>query len=256
MLVLLSPAKTLDFENARVIQPQTQPDFTIQAQELVSILKTRSVADLMKLMNISSKLAELNFERFLNWQPNPESADAKQAICAFKGDVYMGLDVKDWNQDDFMFAQDHIRILSGLYGVLRPLDVISPYRLEMGTDLRTKKGKTLYKFWGNRITEALNSQLKSLGEPFLINLASNEYYKSVVPSKLKTTTIITPVFKVFKNGEYKQISFFAKKARGMMSRYMVKNQLTRPEQLMNFSEGGYHYNDRLSKENQWVFTHD
>lgn len=255
MLIVLSPAKTLEFENARIIKQKSFPEFPDQAEELVEILKTFSGAELMKLMSISDKLATLNVTRFKEWLKNPDEKLMRQAICTFNGEVYTGLNVADWNDADFAFGQEHIRILSGLYGVLRPLDYISPYRLEMGTKLPNNKGENLYQFWDKKITDSIQKQLNQQGDKVLINLASNEYFKSIQTKNLDAQ-IITPVFKDAKNGQYKLISFFAKKARGLMSRFIIKNQLSEPEQLKEFSDGGYYYNDRLSKGNQWVFTRD
>jgi cytoplasmic iron level regulating protein YaaA (DUF328/UPF0246 family) len=255
MLIVLSPAKTLNFESARVLDQKSFPEFPNEAAQLVKILKTYKAQELKKLMSISDKLAALNFVRFTEWQKKPDEMTMRQAICAFNGDVYTGLNVDDWNIADFAFAQEHIRILSGLYGVLRPLDYISPYRLEMGTRLPSNKGENLYSFWDQKITKSIQAQLNNQGDKVLINLASNEYYKAIQSKKLKAE-IITPIFKDAKNGEYKLVSFFAKKARGMMSRFVIKNQLNKAEQLKEFTDGGYSYNDRLSKGNEWVFTRD
>jgi len=209
----------------------------------------------MELMSISKKLADINVTRFKNWKQVPNEQLMRQAICAFNGDVYTGLNVSDWSLNDFAFGQDHIRILSGLYGVLRPLDYIYPYRLEMGTKLPNSKGENLYQFWNHLITESIQKQLNNQGDNVIINLASNEYFKSIKTKKMDAQ-LITPVFKNAKNGQYKLVSFFAKKARGLMSRFIVKNQLTEPEQIKEFSLGGYNYNDRLTKGNEWVFTRD
>jgi len=255
MLIVISPAKTLDFENARMVSEQSKPDYIKQAKTLVGILKKQSSEDLMKLMSISDKLAALNHLRFKQWLPEPINDNGKQALCAFKGEVYTGLNVDDWEDKNFSFAQQHLRILSGLYGILRPLDKISPYRLEMGTKLENNKGKNLYDFWGSTITKNIQTQLKDKGDNVLINLASNEYFKAIKAKELKAE-IITPVFKDFKNGEYKVLSFFAKKARGLMSRYIIQKELTTAEDIKHFAEGGYFYNDKLSKGNEWVFTRD
>ncbi len=253
MLLVISPAKTLDFENARVVEQKSNPVFAKQAKELVGVLKKHTADELMKLMSISDKLAALNHMRFKQWHPKPSEAIARQALCAFKGEVYTGLNVDDWNDSDFSFAQKHLRILSGLYGVLQPLDLISPYRLEMGTKLETEKGKNLYEYWDDTITVNIQKQLKAQGDSVLINLASNEYFKSIKTKQLKAE-IITPVFKDFKNGDYKVLSFFAKKARGLMSRYIIKNEISEPENIKHFTDGGYFYNDKLSKGNEWIFT--
>jgi cytoplasmic iron level regulating protein YaaA (DUF328/UPF0246 family) len=253
MLLLLSPAKTLDFKNARIVAQKSFPEFSSQASQLIQLLKKYSIPELMEMMDISDKLALLNVSRFKIWQKEPNENLMRQAICAFNGEAYTGLNVSDWTDVDFTFAQEHLRILSGLYGVLRPLDFISPYRLEMGTKLPNKKGENLYVFWGNQITKNIGSQLKAQDDNFLINLASNEYFKAIRPKELKAE-IITPIFKEGKNGQFSVVSIFAKKARGMMSRYIIKNQILRPQQIKEFSESGYSYNDRFSKGNEWVFT--
>lgn len=255
MLIVISPAKTLDFNNARIVNQQSAPEYTKQAKQLVTILKKQSPEELMKLMSISDKLASLNNLRFKQWIADPTIENGKQAVCAFKGEVYTGLNVDDWSNENFSFAQEHLRILSGLYGVLRPLDIISAYRLEMGTKLENPKGKNLYNFWGDTINKNIQKQLNTQGDNVLINLASNEYYKSVNAKKLKAE-IITPVFKDFKNGQYKVLSFFAKKARGLMTRYIIQNELKNAEEIKHFTEEGYFYNDKLSKGNEWVFTRD
>ena len=255
MLIILSPAKTLDFKDAQIVKQESFPEFAEQAQILVNTLKTYLPDELMQLMSISEKLATLNELRFKQWSKYPPKEMAKQAICAFKGDVYTGLNVNDWSDEDFAFSQKHIRILSGLYGVLRPLDYISAYRLEMGTKLQTEKDDNLYKYWGDMITNNIEKQLISQGDDILINLASNEYFKSVKHKSINAN-IITPIFKDYKNDKYKIISFYAKRARGMMSRFIIKNQLTKPHQLKEFTNAGYYYNDRLTKGNDWVFTRD
>lgn len=255
MLIVISPAKTLDFENARIVKQESFPEYANKAEELVKILKKYKPIELMQLMGISEKLATLNASRFKTWRKIPDEVLARQAICAFNGEVYTGLNVSEWNDANFEFSQHHLRILSGLYGVLRPLDYICPYRLEMGIKLPTKKGATLYEFWGDTVTKNINTQLAAQGDSILINLASNEYFKALNTKKLKAD-IITPVFLDAKNGEYSMISFFAKKARGLMSRFIIKNRLTQAEQLKEFNLGGYYYNDRLTKDKQWVFTRD
>jgi len=255
MLIVISPAKTLDFDNARIVKHDSFPEHAHRANELVSILKKYDLSELMQLMGISDKLASLNFYRFKQWQAIPAKDLARQAICAFKGEVYTGLNVDDWDDIDFDFAQDHLRILSGLYGVLRPLDYIAPYRLEMGTKLQTKESENLYEFWGDTLTKSIKKTLSSQGDNILINLASNEYFKSLKAKDLNSE-IITPVFKDFKKGQYKLISIYAKKARGMMSRYIIKNQISDVHKLKEFTEEGYLYNDRLTKGNEWVFTRD
>lgn len=253
MLIVISPAKTLDFETPSTTKKTTEPDFLDQSAALIKTLRQLSPADISGLMGISDKLGLLNFDRYRDWQ-RPFTADnAKQAILAFKGDVYTGLEAETFTAGDFTFAQKHLRILSGLYGLLRPLDLIQPYRLEMGTRLATDRGANLYEFWGDTITRAINEQLPSRGERVLVNLASNEYFKAVKPKVLEAQ-VITPVFKDWKNGQYKIISFFAKKARGMMSAYIIKNRLTDAEQIKCFDTAGYGYQPDLSNEREWVFT--
>ncbi|GHA02187.1 UPF0246 protein [Arenicella chitinivorans] len=223
-----------------------------QSEPLVDLLSTFSPADLEKLMLISPKLAELNVERFHQWRRPFNIKNAKQSIEAFQGDVYTGLAVENFSDDDFLYAQEHLRILSGLYGVLRPLDLMQPYRLEMGTKLVNEKGATLYAYWGDTITDNLNQQLQRLKSEVLVNLASNEYFKSVKPKKLHAD-IITPVFKDWKNGDYKVISFFAKKARGQMSAWVLQNRIDSPEALLEFNVDGYVYSASHSDEKSPVF---
>jgi len=255
MLVLLSPAKTLDFETPPVSDLATRPDFLRQSKELIDVLKKLAPHDLSSLMGISDKLGQLNYDRYHQWKTPFTPKNAKQAALAFKGDVYTGLDAESLKPKDFEFAQEHLRILSGLYGLLRPMDLIQPYRLEMGTKLANPKGDNLYRFWGERLTRALNEQLAEQANPVVVNLASNEYFKSVQPKDLRAP-VITPVFKDWKNGQYKVISFYAKKARGMMAAYIIRKRLKQAEKLKQFTDGGYAYNAELSKGNQWVFTRD
>ncbi|MCD6090887.1 MAG: peroxide stress protein YaaA [Bacteroidales bacterium] len=252
MLIVISPAKTLNFEQQAVTNHFTQNEFLPKSEKLIKELKKYSAKDLMKLMNISDSLAHLNRERFANWMLPFDSTNAKQALFAFKGDVYTGLDADLFNEKEILFTQNHLRILSGLYGVLRPLDLIQAYRLEMGTKLITKNQKSLYGFWGNSLTKKINEALKAQSDSILVNLASNEYFKALDKTKLKAE-IITPVFKDFKNGEYKTISFYAKKARGLMSRFILKNELTGVDELKNFEMDGYFYSDIESSTNQLVF---
>jgi cytoplasmic iron level regulating protein YaaA (DUF328/UPF0246 family) len=255
MLMVISPAKTLDFETAAKTKVFTTPDFLTQSQQLIDQLQVLSPADISGLMSISDKLGSLNFDRFSQWHTPFDSANAKQALLAFKGDVYTGLDADSFNSKDFTFAQKHLRILSGLYGLLRPLDLIQPYRLEMGTKFANKSGANLYQFWGGLITEAINNQLKKSKSDVLVNLASNEYFKSL-QSKELNADIITPVFKDFKNGKYKIISFYAKKARGLMSAYVIKNRITEVEDIKAFDTDGYRYNVAMSTAREWVFIRD
>jgi len=253
MLIVVSPAKTLDYETPPKTQVFTQPDYLNNSQELISQLRQLSSLDICELMKVSVKIADLNFGRYETWNKKFTTKNAKQSILAFKGDVYTGLDAESFNAKDFNFAQKHLRILSGLYGLLRPLDLMQAYRLEMGTKLGTDHGKNLYEFWGSTITAGLNTQLKKIRSDYLINLASNEYFKAVKPKELEAQ-IITPAFKEFKNGDYKMIGIYAKKARGLLSRYIIKSRLTNPEGIKEFDEEGYKFNKKLSKENTWVFT--
>jgi uncharacterized protein len=253
MLIVVSPAKTLDYDTPLPTNSYTTPDHLKQSQLLINRLKDLSVLDLVELQHVSSNIAELNFERNHQWKIPFNTKNARQALFAFKGDVYTGLDAYTLGQKELDFAQQHLRILSGLYGVLRPLDLMRPYRLEMGTKLDTTEGKNLYEFWGLQITDALNKQLESINSDVLINLASNEYFKSV-KSKNLNARIITPAFKDFKNGEYKMIGFYAKKARGLMSRFIIQNEITNPEQLKEFDVEGYSFNTAVSEGDNWVFT--
>ncbi|MDH5395882.1 MAG: peroxide stress protein YaaA [Gammaproteobacteria bacterium] len=253
MLIVISPAKTLDYDTAPKTKTFTIPDYLEQSEQLIKHLRKFCSLDIMELMNVSLKIAEINFDRYESWNKKFTTDNAKQAILAFKGDVYTGLDAESFKADDFKFAQKHLRVLSGLYGLLRPLDLMQAYRLEMGTKLKTDKGKNLYEFWGSVITDGLNKQLKSIKSDYLINLASNEYFKSVKPKELNAE-IITPEFKEYKNGEYKMIGIYAKKARGLLSRYIIQNKLSNPEDLKSFSEEGYRFNKTLSKGNKWVFA--
>ena len=253
MLIVISPAKTLDYETKPKTKVFTTPDFLDQSQRLINRLRTFSSLDISDLMKVSAKIADLNFNRYESWKKPFTMNNAKQAILAFKGDVYTGLDASTFKADEFKFAQQHLRVLSGLYGLLRPLDLMQPYRLEMGTKLKTDVGKNLYEFWGSDITEGLNKQLKKIKSEYLINLASNEYFKSVKPKELNAQ-IITPAFKEFKNGEYKMIGIYAKKARGLLSRYIIQNKLSNPEDIKLFNEDGYRFNKKLSNSTNLVFT--
>jgi cytoplasmic iron level regulating protein YaaA (DUF328/UPF0246 family) len=253
MLIVVSPAKSLDYESPLPTEKRSKAVFLEEASELVGDLKELSPEDLSRLMGISEQLGELNFERFQEWSLPFRKSNARQALFAFKGDVYLGLDAYKFSEDDIGFAQDHLRILSGLYGVLRPLDLMQPYRLEMGTKFANEHGANLYKFWGDKISGRLNKQLGRLRTRTLINLASNEYFKSVDLKALKAN-VVTPVFKDWKNGKYKIISFFAKKARGRMSAYVIQNRLSTPEELKEFDWDGYQYVPGEGAENELVFT--
>ncbi|MBA58953.1 MAG: peroxide stress protein YaaA [Gammaproteobacteria bacterium] len=254
MLILISPAKTLDFETVPKTKKASKPIFGTTANKLVKIMRQQSASDLSKLMGISKNLAELNAERFNSFVTKDTNTKiARQAIFAFKGDVYQGINVQNYNERDFSFAQKHIRILSGLYGVLKPLDLIQPYRLEMGTKLKTERGESLYEFWNNQISRAIQKELLSHKNQTIINLASNEYFKAV-SDKSFGAKIINPIFKDHNKGSFKIISFYAKKARGCMASFIVRNRISTPSQIKKFSEDGYRYNESLSSETDWIFT--
>ena len=255
MLLVISPAKTLDFDTPANTAIASKPAMLKDSAMLIDRMREFAPDDLVNLMGVSQKIAELNTQRFMNWQMPFTKKNAKQALLAFKGDVYTGLNAETFTEDDFDFAQQHLRILSGLYGVLRPLDLIQPYRLEMGTKLINDKGKNLYEFWNKKPTQALNKQLTSLDSSTVINLASNEYFNAVDKSALKAN-IITPVFKDYKNGKYKIISFYAKKARGLMSAYIIKNKLQEPSQIKKFNVDGYYFEPQGSTNNEWLFLRD
>lgn len=255
MLMLISPAKSLDFDSPLLTEQYSQPDFLAHSQQLINVLQQLSPLDIERLMKISPALANLNMGRFLNWQQPFTPDNARQALLAFTGDVYQGMAASTFSEDDFAFAQRHLRILSGLYGLLKPLDLIQPYRLEMGTALANPHGKNLYAFWGNVITGAVMAALQQQQDDVLVNLASEEYFKSVNKAGLQAR-LITPVFKDLKNGQYKIISFHAKKARGMMAAYIIKNRLTEAESIKAFDRAGYYFSDAQSRGDQWVFLRD
>ncbi|MFI8415100.1 peroxide stress protein YaaA [Serratia sp. NPDC078593] len=252
MLVIISPAKTLDYESPLATQRFTQPELLDNSERLIDICRELTPVQIASLMSISDKLAGLNAARFSEWQPHFTPENARQALLAFKGDVYTGLQAQDFSEQDFDFAQQHLRMLSGLYGVLRPLDLMMPYRLEMGIKLANPHGKDLYSFWGEKITQTLNAALEQQGDNVVVNLASDEYFKSVKTAKLNAN-LIKPVFLDEKNGKYKVISFYAKKARGLMSRFIIKNRLTSTEQLADFNLEGYAFDEAASKGNELVF---
>ena len=254
MLMVISPAKTLDFDTAPVTKTFTQPRFLDNARQLIEQLREMSTAEIASLMKLSDKLAGLNAARYESWQTPFKPDNAKQAVLAFKGDVYTGLDAETLDEAGFDFAQQHLRILSGLYGVLKPLDLIQPYRLEMGTKLANRQGKDLYAFWGSTLRESLQKEA-GLKDGVLINLASNEYFKAIEAKQLNAR-IITPVFKDWKNGQYKMISFYAKKARGLKSLYIIDHKLDQPEAIKNFDYDGYRFNEDMSKGDDWVFIRD
>ena len=254
MKIVISPAKTLDFESPLKTKEHSDSIFLKEAEQLIGKLRKLSRPKLSKLMGISPQLVELNHERYQNWNLPFNTDNARPAIQTFKGDVYIGLDAPSFKKTDFTFAQKHLRILSGLYGLLKPLDLMQAYRLEMGTKLNySTKVKNLYQFWNDKITDALNEEFANEKNKYLINLASNEYFKSIKPKKLDAE-IITPNFKDNKNGQYKVISFFAKKARGSMTAFIVKNKIKSIEDIKAFDTDGYIFNKELSNEKDWIFT--
>jgi len=250
MLIVISPAKSLDLDTPPSTEQRTTPEFIDRAAELIRVLKDYSPAQVGQLMSISDPLAVLNVTRYADW--HPDHGEARQAVMSFDGDVYTGLDARSLDAQQVDYLQRHLRILSGLYGLLRPLDQMHPYRLEMGTKLANPRGKDLYAFWGETVTGALNEALAANGATALVNLASEEYFKSVKP-RLLDVPVITPVFEDWKNGKYKIISFFAKRARGMMARYAAQNGITNPQLLKDFDVDGYAFEPAASKEREWVF---
>lgn len=252
MLIVLSPAKSLDYETPVKVAKATEPDFIPRSAELVSVLREMPPASIASLMKISDPLAQLNAARFASWSPTFDRDNSRQALLAFNGDVYDGLDARSLDKQQLDWAQRHLRILSGLYGLLRPLDLMQPYRLEMGTKLANPRGHNLYAFWGDDITKALNKALAAAKSTALVNLASEEYFKSVRPALLDVP-VLTPVFEDWKGGKYKIISFFAKRARGMMARYAIERGITNPEELKGFDSDGYAFDEAASGPGQWVF---
>lgn len=253
MFIVISPAKTLDYDTPPHTNQYSQPEYLEHSQQLINRARRYSALDIAEVMSVSTKIAELNFDRFEQWHTPFTPDNAKQAVLAFKGDVYTGLDAQTLTEADLQFAQAHLRILSGLYGLLRPLDLMQAYRMEMGRKIDTDRGKNLYEFWGELITDGINQQLKQSGSDYLINLASNEYFKSV-KTKLVEGEIITPEFKDWKNGAYKMMGVYAKKARGQLSRFIIQNQLDDVEGIKAFNVDGYAFNEEMSKGNTWVFT--
>ena len=252
MLFFLSPAKALDYKTPPHIATFTQPAYLKQSETLIKALRKLSPADIANLMDLSDPLALLNFNRYADWSLPFTPENAKQAVLAFDGDVYDGLSAKTLSADDLDFAQQKVRILSGLYGILKPLDLMQPYRLEMGTKFATEAGKDLYAFWDERLLDAINAELETMPDPVAINLASEEYFKAAVGRKIKGR-LIQPVFEDWKNGRYKIISFYAKRARGLMTRYAVLNRLHQPEALQDFAEDGYGFVPEASDDRTWVF---
>jgi cytoplasmic iron level regulating protein YaaA (DUF328/UPF0246 family) len=252
MLTIISPAKKLDYSQPVETQAFTQPLLLEHSEQLIKDLQRLSPEEVCSLMGLSDKLGALNYERFQEWQTPFSIDNAKQAVLAFKGDVYQGLDADNMNAEELNWAQDNLRILSGLYGLLRPLDLMQPYRLEMGTKFVNQRGANLYQFWGDIITDQLNKLFPASAKSVLVNLASNEYFKSVQPKNINAE-IITPVFMDQKGDKYKIISFFAKRARGLMSAFIIKNKITDAEQLKTFNVDGYSFDAAMSDGNKWVF---
>ena len=252
MLFLLSPAKSLEYESTLPAIAATQPKFVPQSAELIATLKKKTPQQISDLMDLSEALAKLNVQRYKAWSPQFTEANARPAVLAFNGDVYEGLDAKSLKPKDLQWAQDHVAILSGLYGVLRPLDLMQPYRLEMGTALKHGKANNLYQFWGAQIAEHLNQQLSQSKDPVIINLASQEYFKAV-DRKVLQARVIDCVFQDFKNGQYKIVSFFAKRARGLMARYAIQHQVKTPEALQNFNLEAYAFEPSASNDDTLVF---
>ena len=255
MLALISPAKTLDYETALPTDTHTLPRLLDQSQQLIDVSRKLSASQIANLMSVSEKIANLNVERFRDWNADFSFANARQAIFAFKGDVYTGLDGYSLSQDNLNFAQNHLRSLSGLYGLLRPLDLMMPYRLEMGTKLANEHGSNLYQFWGDHITQLINEDLEQVGAKILLNIASDEYYKSVKEAKIQAE-IIKPVFLDQKKGKYKVISFYAKKARGLMARYMIEHQIDQVDGIKSFNTDGYYFDAESSLKGELVFKRD
>jgi hypothetical protein len=259
MLMVISPAKKLDYDSPLATHTYSQPEFLDQSCELVDQLKNLEPHDVSNLMGISAKLGSLNADRFQQWHTPFTPENARQALLAFNGDVYSGMHAQSFSEADFQFAQEHLRILSGLYGSLRPLDLMQPYRLEMGTSFENRRGKDLYSFWGDTITQALNQQLAAdepeTDENVLLNLASNEYFKSIKKPQLDAR-IVTPQFKDWKNGQHKMISFYAKKARGLMAAYAIRHRIKDVEALKGFDSAGYYFSEEQSQGDNWVFLRD
>ncbi|MCB2182326.1 MAG: peroxide stress protein YaaA [Desulfobulbaceae bacterium] len=254
MLLILSPSKTQDFE-CRQYEDYSLPALLDESRSLIDRLKELTQDELSTLMKISEKLSSLNRQRYQNFALPFTQENARQAIFAFKGDVYNGIDSDNYTDEDLQFCQGHVRILSGLYGILKPLDLIQPYRLEMGTKLVSDRGKNLYEFWGNKVTDLLNNDFAGEAGPVLVNLASNEYYKAIQPKRLQAE-IITIAFKENKNSQYKVIGLFAKRARGLMTDYVIKNKISEVEKLKSFNKKGYTFREELSSSKEWVFCRD
>ena len=252
MLTVLSPAKTLDYESALPTRKHSIPDRLDRSAELVDVMATKSPGEIGSMMSISDQLADLNWQRFQEWDSETTRQNARPALLAFKGDVYQGFEAETLSASDFSYAQKYLRILSGLHGVLRPLDLIQPYRLEMGTQLKTPRGKNLYEFWGNTVTEAIDEELGQHRTKVLVNLASKEYFSVIKPDRL-AAQVVAPAFKDFNRGEYRIISFFAKRARGTMASWMIRNRIQTVKALPEFDGMGYRYSAELSTPNTPTF---
>ena len=252
MLTILGPAKTIDSSPHNITKKNTFPEYLDQAELLVALIRLYSVEDLKKLMNVSDKLALLNFERYAAWRTAYTSSEGQQAILAFSGEVFNGLQARTLKENDLVFAQDHVRLLSGLYGVLRPLDLILSYRLEMGTKMKNIRGRNLYEFWKDIIPQEIVRTTSAQETKILINLASNEYFRSISPNAFPHT-VITPVFKESDGKGFRNVTVYAKKARGMMLRFIIRNRINNPEYLKAFDEEGYYYNSEISNQKEWVF---
>jgi cytoplasmic iron level regulating protein YaaA (DUF328/UPF0246 family) len=252
MLITLSPSKGQDFETPGQSKIYSKPRDIKESELLIDELRKIKRGQLQQLMDISENIAQLNVDRYKAFKLPFTTKNAKQALFAFKGDVYTGIDLQKYSEDDFAYAQDHLRILSGLYGYLRPLDLIQPYRLEMKTKLKNVRGDDLYKFWDDRITMHLNQELKKQQEPVLVNLASNEYFKAVKP-KLLEGRLLQINFKETKDKKTRVVAIFAKRARGMMADYIIRNRIEKPDDIRKFKVGGYKYNKGLSDDKQWTF---
>ena len=253
MMAILSPANTLDYQTPLTTNKSTQPDFNTESKELIATLRKFAPAEIGSVMKISDNLAELNHRRYAEWQNQANEDNARPALFAFKGDVYLGLDAQTLGARDINFAQKHLRVLSGLHGLLRPLDLIQPYRLEMGTRLATRRGSNLYQFWGNKVTDNINKALAQQTSKVLLNLASNEYYQVIQAERIEGR-ILNINFKELRDGKYRFVSFAAKRARGLMARYMIDNRITRPSQLRQFDVDRYAFNEALSRDDEWIFT--
>jgi hypothetical protein len=253
MIALMNSSKTMDFDPTAGKLKHTVPEFLKDSQLLVKELRRLSESEFSKLLKTSEKLTKLNIERYAKWQMKVEGSNAKQALLAFRGDIYAGMDVDNYKVREFEFAQKHVRILSGLYGILRPLDLIQPYRLEMATKLATARGSDLLQFWGTKINQSISKLLKREKSGILVNLCSMEYFKSIQPASLNAT-VITPVFKEYRDGAYRFVTLYAKKARGMMCDYIIRNYLSDVNDLKSFNGEGYRYNKNVSSDHEWVFT--